>query len=257
MSIVHVNSHVFNGFGGLSWDMDRTLAEYILVPDDDTLSFGNGTTDSAVSFSAWGFSSNWGTGPNKYWFSKANSSGAAEYLVFNDGSARPTVRFYDANTSNYIQLKCNTALDSGGFSGVWTNLVATSDGSGNFAMYLNGTPYAGTASTTGTYVAMENTTVPLRMGSWNGASGVFSSTWNYADPYIFNKELSAAEAIEIYNGGKPRDETLTSLGGNIVSCWNAISTIDGAGGVLDRVGNNHGEMINMTVASNIVAVYPS
>jgi hypothetical protein len=95
------------------------------------------------------------------------------------------------------------------FQGSWIHLTFTYDGSSNInglKIYLNATRVDDVQLTSGTYVAMNNTVAPLKIGrSFNNRylDGAMDEV------AVFNTELSAADITDIYNSGQPTD--LTSL----------------------------------------------
>ena len=225
----NVNSFSFDG-----------VDDYFLVPDTSGLSFGNGTTDSPFSISAWikptssgrfPFVFKWGTSAREYYFQIAGG-GALQVSL---------------NSSQFVYIGRNgqTTISQN----VWSHVVCTYDGSGNknnINIYLNGVLDNSTAISSGTYTAMRNTTQPFEIGRYYGG--------NYADGLIdetavFNSELSQSDVTSIYGGGAP--SSLSSYS-SLVSWWRCgdgdtspTLTDNGSGG-------NDGTMTNFSTFSTDV-----
>ena len=117
--------------------------DYVNVADADNLSFGNGTTDSAFSISAWVKM----TDATRFRVvSKLNGSNA-EYAFFTSAADQLYFVLYDNTTSNRISRYTSSALTS--YEGTWIHLAATYNGSGilrGLKIYLNNTRIDNTTS---------------------------------------------------------------------------------------------------------------
>jgi len=172
-------------------------AEYISVQDSETLSFGNGTSDSPFSLEAW-------IKPNDVTNFPALAKGvynsAGEYLF--GFLSVDKLKFYLFNNSAFQAVAYDTALTSS--EGQWMHIVATYDGRGGTSanagmkIYLNGSQVNNANESSGTYVAMENLSANLEVGKYssNYAKGSIDEAKVYA------KELSATEVLKNYNNGK-------------------------------------------------------
>ncbi len=214
--------------------------DFVQVADADNLSFGDGSSDSPFSISAWikpvdnarfRIAFKWGTSSREYYF---QISGGGTLQV-------------SLNSSQFVYIGRNgqTTISEN----VWSHVLCTYDGSGNknnINIYLNGVLDNGSAISSGTYTAMSNTPQPFEIGRYNGGS--------YADGLIdelaiFNTELSASDVTTIYNSGTPSD--ISSISG-LVSWWRCgdgdtspTLTDNGSGG-------NDGTMTNFTTFSTDV-----
>ena len=179
-----------------SFDFDG-VDDYVDCGDSDDFSFGNGTTDSPFSISAWIKMDDASAFRVATKYVNANR----EYLFTTDTSDRLSFALYDNSNGSRIQRKYNTALTS--FQGQWINVIGTYDGSSlssGIKIYLNGTRVDDIDGNLGTYIAMENTTQPLEIGRRDVTSFSNGKIDEWA---IFNTELSSADALAIYNGGEP------------------------------------------------------
>ena len=178
--------------------------EYLQTADNDNLSFGNGTTDSAFSFSAWVKMSD--STRFRIFNKGSNFSTDYEYLLATGADDKLDLNLYDKSTAGRIARRFNTALTS--YQGTWIHIVATYDGSSSSSgikLYLNGSRVDDIDNNSGTYVAMENTTNKLFIGRTLETY----SNGSIDEVAIFNTELSASDITTMYNGGVPTD--LTSL----------------------------------------------
>ena len=214
-----------------SVDLDGIDA-FVQVADNDNLSFGNGTTDSPFSISAW---VNMTDATRFRIVSKYDSN--LEYLFATGGTDKIAFNCYDNSTSARIGRQYSTALTS--LQGTWIHLVATYDGSRSSTgqkIYLNGSRVDDTDSNSGTYTAMENTTAPLEIGklTTTRANGLMDEI------AIFNAELSSTDVTAIYNSGTPA--SLSSYS-SLVSWWRfeegsgTTATDSGSGGNTGTLDN--------------------
>lgn len=193
-------------------EMDGS-GDYVEVPDDDSFSFGDGaSTDSAFSIRARvrynGHSSAKGGLVSK---SDDASIGNVEWRFTTFTSGEVALVLYDSSNVVYIQSKSTTGLSTGQDYDV----VATYDGSatvGGITIYVNGAAVAMTTASNGSYAAMHPTNNTVRIGDdlWSGAfrRTLDGKIW---DVSIWNKELSAAEVLYLYDGTGTGPDTSTDL----------------------------------------------
>ena len=219
--------------------------DYINVADNNNLSFGNGTTDSPFSISAWVKMTD--ATRFRIVFKADNTTGNNEYGFFCDASDRINFVLYDSKSNVSRGRYYNVGLSS--YQGQWINLVATYDGQGGTSaqngikIYLNGTQVDNVDVSTGTYTAMHNGNAPLEIGKFltNRSNGLMDEI------AIFNVELSASDVTSIYGGGTP--SSLSSYS-SLVSWWRfegsgTTATDSGSGG-------NDGTLINGVTRSTDV-----
>ena len=175
-------------------------AEYISVQDSESLSFGNGTSDSPFSLEAW-------IKPNDVThfevFAKGVYNSTGEYLFGFEVDDKLKFYLFDESVASTAEgVLYNTALTSS--EGQWMHIVGTYDGRGGTSanagmkIYLNGSQVNNGTESAGTYVAMENLSANLEIGKYssNYAKGSIDEAKVYA------KELSATEVLKNYNNGK-------------------------------------------------------
>jgi hypothetical protein len=138
-------------------DFDGT-DDYVSVADNDDLSFGDGSSDSPFSISAW---INPVDATNFTIVSKGVYNTDAEYLFQLDGNDKLFFSLYDESVDNtYEGAYFNTALTS--YQGSWFHVCATYNGVGGTSanagikLYIDGVEKSTTLIGGGTYVAMEN-----------------------------------------------------------------------------------------------------
>ena len=193
---------------------------FVEVADNNNLSFGNGTTDSAFTISAWikiGQTTAQGI-VNKY----GSTSATREYLFYTTGG-KIRLLFIDANNgaNNFATGTTNLLINT------WHHVACTYDGRGGSTaynginLYINGVAESVTTSG-GSYTAMSNTTQVVQIGKYstNRLLGYIDET------AIFNSELSASDITTIYNSGVPND--LSSF--NPISWWRMGEAATYAGG---------------------------
>ena len=215
-------------FNLYSLDFDG-VDDFVDCGDNDNLSFGDGSTDSPFSISAWvnmhsssGFRIVNKYGSDKEYYFSFNSGATASKLFFN---------LYDNSLGTaYIGQKSVSTYAS--LENQWIHIVGTYNGNGassGIKLYINGAVILSHTNNFGSYVAMENTSESVTIGK---------VTTNYTDGLIdevgiFNTELSASEVASIYNSGVPNDLSSYS---SLVSWWRfeegsgTTATDSGSGG---------------------------
>jgi hypothetical protein len=143
-----------NGAMGLALQFDGAN-DYILIPDDDSLSVGDGTTDQGLTLSSW-FNRTGGT--NAGIISKATSAAIGEYYILSNPSLYG--RVVDNSASAYL----GQAI--GGVGGLQSvNVTYNASGvSTGISIYRNGLPLSTSDSSSGSYTVMENTSQDLYLG---------------------------------------------------------------------------------------------
>lgn len=217
------------------------LSDYVSVSDADNLSFGNSTTDSPFSISAW---VKMDDATRFRVVSKLNGSNA-EYAFFTSAADQLYIVLYDNNTSNRISRYTSSTLTS--YEGTWVHLAVTYNGSGNSSglkIYLNGSRIDNTTSDVGTYNAMHNTSAPFEIGKYltSSANGLIDEV------AVFNTELSASDITSVYNGGLPND--ISSL--SPLSWWRCGDGDTSPTLTDNGSGSNDGTMQNFTTFSTDV-----
>ena len=205
--------------------------DYIDCTDQDTFSFGNGTTDEAFSLSAWVTVNEGNTffitksdgGVSKEYIFYINLSGYLEFVVYKIGAG--------VNALQVIERSSNLIGNTYFFT-------ATYDGSGakeGIELYINGVEQTEeTRNEVGTYTAMSNGTHPVFINRFTN-NYAYSKIWDVA---IYNKELTPSEILNIYNTRLFND--------NIIGLWTFIEG-DGAT-IYDASGNgNNGAATNTTL----------
>ncbi|MFC1787862.1 LamG-like jellyroll fold domain-containing protein [Patescibacteria group bacterium] len=180
---------------GQSLDLDGT-GDYILVPDDDSLSFTDGAgNDQPFSISLWTYIKG-GTAAQPF-IHKGNTTTNYEW-IFQQGSDGD-VSFYvvDPTAANYLGIKVSS---SDSFRNRWVHFMATYDGSESNAgmkIYIDGVAQSITNSNTGTYVGMTNGGGTLKIGLKEGPTQYFNGFMDEVG--IFNYALNATEVTNLFN----------------------------------------------------------
>jgi hypothetical protein len=221
------------------------INQFIEVADADDLSFGDGVTDQAFSFSIWVYLDSYTGSANKMFFNKTN-----EYRLRMNQNGRI---FFELLTNSSNRLSARY-IDLTGDLSTWLNIVCTYDGSKTktgMKIYINDSEVVTGNASAGTYTGMTNGGGNLRfMGSdyIDGNANHFS---------VIGKELSAAEVTELYNGGLPIDITTASFASDIVSHWAMDKRDDPTTIVNDIIGTNDGIPYNMSAANLDEVNYPT
>jgi hypothetical protein len=163
--------------------------DYVSIADSNSVSFGNGTTDTPFTIT---------------WWSKMTVSNGArhitkatEYVINNTNAFR--VRLIDASTSGYLQKHFGSPS---AYLNQWIMFTVTYDGSSTVSgikAYWNAVEKTGTDESSGTYVAMENSANNLNLGT--DGTGYFSGSMS--DVRIYNRALSQEEITKLYESYNP------------------------------------------------------
>ncbi len=186
--------------------------EYVDCGDSTDFTFGNGTTDSPFSVSAWVyFDSVSGTIGviSKY----GSSSAVQEWMMYFSSS---NIRFLikDASSGKSCYASGGTTL----LTGQWYNFIGTYNGVGGgtagngIKIYLNGVEETLTVTNRAAYVSMENTAQPFEIGRYSTSY----IQGNIDEVAIFNNELTSDNVNDIYNSGTPTDLSSYS---NLLGWW--------------------------------------
>jgi hypothetical protein len=169
---------------------------YILLSDDDIFSIGNGSTDTAYSFSFWMKSSD--ATSNEGVISKYDATaGDTEWLI---QQASDTLVFLisDKSTGGYIAVQTGAILSDD----TWTHVGITYSGNGSASgmkIYTDGAEASVSDISSGSYTASENTAQPVWVGVFRTGGGDFNYyTGSLDDPLIWNTALSSNEVYNLY-----------------------------------------------------------
>lgn len=194
---------------------------YVTVPDTNALSFGNGTTDTTFTMSAW---VKMVDATRFRIFNKADTLNQAEYQFTVDANDKLRMSLFDANVNNRVETISDQTLTA--YQGAWVHVVATSTGGGltGTKLYINGALVSSTNSSALSYSAMENGTFPLYIGRYdvNYANGVID------EARMYNRVLSASDIAKLYTAGTTKfnsqiQQQGTNLSNGLVGHW----TFDG------------------------------
>ena len=240
------------------------------IADSDNLSFTDGAgTDKPFSISAWVYVGNIATDSGVI-ISRRDRDGPApqlgEWIVEHvNGKLRAYLyadKDYNAGaittfkTTNRLYFNSSAANLT---SSTWHFITVTYDGSETAAglkVYKDGAEITDNKSVTNTnYSGMPNYNIVTTIG---GTHTPTSNTLEdyIADTVVFDKELSAAEVIEIYNGGKVKDMTKATTYNSIISWWKMGDDADtpSANGIKDYVGSNNGTMVGDSIIATVPAL---
>lgn len=233
--MIFVNSYSFSGFlNQYSLDFDG-VDERVEITDHNDFSFTDGAgTDQPFSISAWVKADSF-----PFRIVTKGTNVAYEYAFYITGTSLLTMNVAQ-NSGQFIGRQYSSALSTG----TWYHVVATYDASevnGGLSLYLNGSAVDNTNSSAGVYTGMPNTASNVYIGGW---AGVDYANGKIDEVSFWDKELSVAEVLEIYNSGSPSDLSAHSAVGNIIT-WLRNGDGDTSPTILDQIGAHNGTMTNM------------
>ena len=242
---------VFNNLYSLDFD---GVDDYVTFGDSNDFSFGNGTSDTPFSVSAWIKMAD--ATKFRILSKSASGTGNIEWLFSLSGADKLALILYDNTASNQIK-RFSSVITSD--EGSWINVAATYNGSGSntdINLYINGVDANDSVGSAGTYVAMHSGTAALQMGRFvTDTGGTSYANGNIDEVSLWNKELSLTETQNIYNSGTPTDLSSES---NLVGYWRNGDTAGTSvfPSIEDNSANsNDGTMTNMD-SGDIVTVVP-
>ena len=189
-------------FTGSSINFDGT-DNFAVIEDHADFTFGDGSSDSAFSVSAWINMDDATDFPiickdvtsHREWSFSVNPSD--ELQIFT----------YDNSASAYIGRKTDVLTSH---EGSWIHVAATYDGGGansDFKLYINGTASDDDDVSSGSYTAMEDKTSYLLIGKDQGGD---YANGKITDVAIWNAVLVLGDILKIYNSGEPTDLTVST-----------------------------------------------
>lgn len=161
-------------YKGAGWALDFDgIDDYVDLGDHNDFSFGDGTNDEAVTL--FGVIKIIASSSNQQVISKQDyttGSELREWGVQLDSGELLLLNQFDESANVVCHRRTDSSISVG-----WHSYVITSPGDGgatamnNVKIYIDGVLVASTASNDASYVAMENTATPARIGMIEGIAG--------------------------------------------------------------------------------------
>lgn len=164
------------------------------VPDAANLSFGDGSADEP--FSVVVLANVTDTAAARGFCGKWNAAGTQREWFFNIGTGdQLTLNLYDESADVQPSRASDGTITQGAvglFAGVYSAATGGATAANDITLYENGLAVASTASNNASYVAMENGTSPLHVGS-RGPSAELPMNGSMALMALCQKALTASE----------------------------------------------------------------
>ena len=188
-----------------SLDFDGATSK-INLGDSDIFSFGDGSTDSPLSFSVWINLATLST-PHCV-INKQTSSSNGEYKIYISTAGKIYIELAnnggEANGARGIQSGTNLSIDQ------WYHLAFTYDGRGGSSaydgmnLYINGSLDSSTDWSYLSYTAMNNTNADFILGDLiTGGSNTYDFQGKMGPVSIFDYALTSSAVTALYNNGIP------------------------------------------------------
>ena len=179
----------------------------------NNFNFGNGTTDSPFSISAWINM----TSTSGFRILNRYDGSNFEYSFGTGGNNKLQFFIFDTITK-YRAIVMTNVLNTG----QWYHVAATYNGdvdsNDQFGMsiFVNGTPATVTKTSVGNYEAMPNLSIDAYIGKLNTSY----ANGKIDEVSIWDSALSSSAVTEIYNNGAPNDLTsLTNASSSNLVAW--------------------------------------
>jgi len=201
----YISPNYNTGINGEAFDFaSGTQIRYVDVPDNDLLSFTDGTNDVPFTISMWTYYYSFSSTGN--WLINRRDSNSSPNLEFQllystNNSAIAFIKYSQSVNTNRVQTLSSVVPSLS----TWEMWTITSDGS-KFGekIYRNGVDVTGAASEVGTYVKMNNTNSTTKFGQPGFSLGNLSLKHRgmIDEVAIFNgTELTQLQIQDLYNGG--------------------------------------------------------
>ena len=158
------------------------------------LVFGNGTTDTPFSISAWIKINSLSDTQAPIYFTDVGGNTYLYVRILTSGELQLIIK--DNATGGYLYARVLSALLSK--INVWTHVTFTYNGNGHhngIEIYIDGSLQSNSNSTVGTYNALSSTaTVSVTLGEF----GSWELMGNMAEVAIWNKVLTASDISNLY-----------------------------------------------------------
>jgi hypothetical protein len=213
------------------------ISEQIEIPSDASLQFSG-----AFTISFWIYGTNF-----NYIRNKTIAEKSGEWSIKGNNSSQVYIGIY-TDASNYLQGR----LTSANPDSQWNNYIISYDGATSFDIFRNNDGLGGNLNTqVGTFTGITPNATPLTIGDNTPCNLSYFSLWN--------RELTNAEKIELYNSGALLDIASLSFAGDCISWYRLDQTNDLtiSNGVADEIGSNDGTALNMTAANIDSINYPT
>jgi len=177
-------------------------SQFFSVADHARLSFGNGTTDKPFSIVYWAIMDD-ATSFRAVQKLIATTSGNAEWSFGGNPSDKLQMFICDDTTAVYILQAADATMtaDQGArvcYGVTYSGNKATS----GIKLYRNGVSYASTGASAGSYGGMHDTSATVDVGAFNRTGTASFADGRIEFVAIFDKELSATEMLQVYQGTK-------------------------------------------------------
>jgi hypothetical protein len=207
---------------GSALDFDGS-GDWVIVSDDDSLSFGDASNDEPFSMTIW---ANMDDASNFRFVSKG-STGSREYYLAFASDDEFIGNLYD-DTSSHYEGQSADGNPSTADEGTWVFWVVTYNGVGGSGAGAGMNVYRNTAVHTtadvggGTYVAMHNHAEAFYIGS---IFALNSGNGQLDDVRMYDKVLSAIEIEDLYYGGDGTTNHIAITGGDL-TFYSSIEDLD-------------------------------
>lgn len=187
-------------------EMDGT-GDYIELGNIARFDFTDGAgNDSPFSIGAWIQTES--ALDQGAFLSKNSGSGVPSNWLFMHNQGKIWGIIYDGSGNNLAAIRVQSNSSSLLNPGQWHHVLWTYDGTNSqngLSLYLDGQPLAVTKDNPQAYGGLQATASPVRIGA-NAASGVGNEFEKYiTEAVVFGYEVTPAQAIELYNNGRPLD----------------------------------------------------
>jgi hypothetical protein len=198
------SASIWSADGKIGRCIDCDGQYYIAIPDDATLSFGDGSDDSAFSICCWVYVNSDASGTNTLCARYSVYDSTVEWRITMEASSGLfSFVLCDGSFSNRIVTSNIVAMTLG----AWHFVAFTYDGSASedgLTIYIDGVEVAMSTASSGSYSAMDDTAVDLTIGAKKrDASSDYEWFWDgKIDSFmVFNRELEANVINQLYNNG--------------------------------------------------------
>lgn len=213
--------------------------EYVSVPDGDALSFGNGSNDVPFTLEAW---ANFDNTTSRSIISKRD--GTNEWHMTLSSGGQLSVALADQSANAFLFGE-STGLTFN--TGQWYHLAFSYDGSSlasGIQLFVDGVAVTTVPSSSGTYIAMENTSSTVQIGALNTSTNLMDGQID--EIRLWNVERSASQIATF------KDVELNPLNPGLVGYFD-FSDGPNTSTLTNSKGGGPGLLTNMEIQDDWIA----
>lgn len=231
---------------GMSWNSGG-LALSFSAASSQHVELGNVLGFERTDTRSFSFWAKWTANSNGTFFSKQDST-ARGWEIFTDTSAAGCVFFAILAIPTYLSIRTTAAYNDG----LWHHFAITYSGNSlasGVVIYVDGSSVAITIASNNLAAATITNSVSAQIGARYATGSRNFLTGDVTEIAVWDSVLTAAQVVELYNSGRPKDARQHTQFPHLLGYW-PLGAGDCYPLAIDRsAGGHNGTMTNMSTAS--------